>query len=142
VGCAGAFVLLLLVLTGCKDSPFRRETKLDIGTDTITLAKGVTVHDIVVQSVTGGEFQPAAVEIRTGDVVRFRMEDSRTHVLAFDDAGTPEAVRQLFRTKSQDRSPPLVAKGATWIVSFEAVPAGNYTYRCATHGVSGRVTVR
>ncbi|MEX2281568.1 MAG: hypothetical protein WEE89_03660, partial [Gemmatimonadota bacterium] len=142
-GCAGAFVLVILpVLASCKDFSLRREAKLDIGGDTISLPAGVKIHDVLVRSVAAGELDPAAVQIRSNDVVRFKTGDSRTHILEFEEGSLPASAGQLFRTKSQLRSPPLLVVGATWIVSFEGMPAGRYTFRCISHGVSGSITVK
>jgi plastocyanin len=134
--------LVVLVLASCKDFSLRREAKLDIGGDTISLPAGVKIHDVIVRSVAGGEFEPAAVQIRSNDVVRFKTGDSRTHILEFDATSLGASAVQSFRTKSQLRSPPLLVDGAAWIVSFEGIPAGRYTFRCIPHGVSGSIAVK
>src|SRR5687768_3040311 len=139
-GCAGALAFLVLCLTGCENSPLRREQKLDLGNDTITLEKG-TIHDVRVTSAAG-EFAPASLEARTGDVVRYVTADSRTHVLSFDGPSLPAAARQVFESKHQLRSPPLVVQGAAWIITLEGVPAGTYTYRCESHNFTGTIVVK
>jgi plastocyanin len=135
-------LVVLPVLASCEDFSLRREAKLDIGGDTISLPAGVKIHDVIVRSVAGGEFVPTAVQIRSNDVVRFKTGDSRTHILEFEEATLPASAGQLLRTKSQLRSPPLLVDGASWIVSFEGLPAGRYTFRCIPHGVSGSITVK
>jgi plastocyanin len=142
-GCAGAFVFWgLSLIAACDESPLRREAKLDIGSDTISLAPGVKIHDLVLRSVAGGEFEPAATQIRSGDVVRFTTRDSRTHVIEFEEAKLPAVALELFKARTQLRSPPLLVDGATWIVSFEGAPAGQYPFRCVSHGARGSVTVK
>ncbi len=141
-GCAGVSVLLVIALfSGCKDSPLRRDEKLDIGSDTIQLAPGVQVHDVRVRSRPGSDFDPAVSKVGVGDVIRFRTVDARTHVLAFDETTLPTQVREQFAAKSQLRSPPLLVEGATWIVSLAGVPLGAYGFLCLTHGVAGQIVV-
>ena len=142
-GCAGAFVFWVLpLIAACDESPLRREAKLDIGADTITLAAGVKIHDLVLRSIAGGEFEPATAQIRAGDVVRFTTRDSRTHIIEFEEAGLPPTAADTFRSRSQLRSPPLLVDGAIWIVSFEGAPAGQYPFRCISHGARASITVK
>src|SRR5262245_25678810 len=85
-GCAGVSVFLaLLLLSGCKDPVLRRDAKLDIGSDTIQLQPGVSVHDVSVRTRADGEFDPANIKVHPGDVIRFKTTDARTHVLSFDE---------------------------------------------------------
>ena len=140
-GCVGAFVLLV-VFAACERAPFKRAESLDIGGDTIQLAPGVEVHDVQVRSSTDGDFAPASVDVRAGDVVRFTTTDSRTHLIEFDEATLPGNARSLFESKTQLRSPPLLVQGATWVGSLENAPAGRYTLVCSTHNARGTITVR
>ena len=141
-GCAGVSVfLLVLSLSGCKDSVRLRDEKLDIGSDTIQLAPGVSVHDVQVRTHADGEFEPANIKVRTGDVIRFKTTDARTHVLSFDETTLPPQVRDHLVSHAQLRSPPLLVEGAVWIVSLADVPHGEYSIHCQTHGVAGRITV-
>lgn len=135
-------MLICALLGACEAGPGRGgDRRLDIGGDTITLAPGTSVHDVAVRVRSGeSEFDPSSTEIRTGDVVRFETEDSWTH--AFEFQAIPEAARQLFESKAQLRSPPLLVEGATWVVSFDGAPAGAYRVVCTTHQTSGTITVR
>ena len=141
-GCSGALVLIGFALLACERSPFKRVEQLDVGGDTIQLPAGVAVHDVEVQAAANvAEFSPAQFAARSGDVVRFKVVDGRTHVLQFAEGTLPAGAFELFRGKSQLRSPPLVSKGAAWVVSLEAAPSGTYDFRCITHNVAGRFTV-
>lgn len=132
-----------MALAACENSPLKREQSLDIGSDTIKLESGVDIQDIAVKHASGSkDFEPAALEAEAGDVLRFRTADATTHVVSFDDAALPSAARDLFASKNQLRSPPLLASGVTWLVTLAGVPAGVYTFRCETHGAVGRVTVK
>ena len=139
-GCVGVFVLLVLV-GACERQPFKRSESLDVGGDTIQLAPGVAIHDVQVRSNADGDFAPAQDSARSGDVVRFTTTDSRTHMIAFDEASLPGNAPALFEAKSQLRSPPLVVQGAAWVVSLENAPAGTYTFVCTTHNQRGTLIV-
>jgi plastocyanin len=139
-GCVGAFVLLVC-LSSCERTPFKRAESLDVGGDTIQLAPGVEVHDVQVRNSTDSDFAPASVDARSGDVVRFTTTDSRTHLIEFDEASLPGNALSLFQSKTQLRSPPLLVQGATWVVSLENAPAGTYTFLCSTHNARGTLTV-
>ena len=127
------------MLLGCKDSPLRREQKLDVGTDTVTLSAKTDIHEITIKSETGKDFAPAALTAKPGDVLRFVTADARTHMVTFD---VPVEARSLFESKGQMRSPPLLQAGVTWIVALEGAPRGEYKYRCETHGYGGSVLVK
>jgi plastocyanin len=127
---------------GCENSPLRREKTIDIGDDTVTLAKGVRIVDVRVGGQANPEFEPPAARARPGDVVRFTTADSRTHLLEFDAAALPPAAEQRLRSKVQLRSPPLLTQGVAWIVSLDSLPAGEYPFRCLTHDAAGRLTLR
>jgi plastocyanin len=135
-------LLLIASLAGCRESPLRGNGSLDIGSDTIQLSPGVAVRDVRIRAAGSGEFDPASLAAQAGDVIRFRTADARTHVLAFDEGSLPAGARERFANRSQLRSPPLLVEGATWIVSLQDVPLGEYTFRCLQHGIAGRVSVK
>jgi plastocyanin len=114
---------------------------LELDADTIRLESGVRLIDVRVERQAGGEFDPSAVEARQGDVIRFTAGDHGGHAIAFDAAGlTAEMMTYLERT-GQLRSPPLITSGSAWVIKLDDAPAGTYTFRCATHDVSGRLTI-
>lgn len=133
--------MLLAFISGGCENPLRKKT-LDIGDDTITLARGVGIVEVRVGGQANPEFQPQESRARIGDVVRFSTGDSRTHLIEFDATAIPQAAQQIFRSKTQLRSPPLLTKGVAWVVSLDSVPAGEYPFRCRTHEQAGRLTVR
>ncbi|MGH7467703.1 MAG: cupredoxin domain-containing protein [Longimicrobiales bacterium] len=118
-----------------------RDEKLDIGSDTIDLAPGVEIREIRVRLQSESEFEPARVQARVGDVIRFQTSDARTHVLGFLEDSIPPGGREWLASRSQLRSPPLLVEGATWIVSLEGAPPGAYTFHCVTHGLTGRIAI-
>jgi plastocyanin len=130
-----------VLLVSCERAPFNRKA-LDVGDDTVQLAPGVVVHDVQIRANGSSEFEPVTTPAHPGDVIRFIDTDSRTHVIEFDEATLPGSALQLFKKKTQLRSPPLVVQGATWIISLADAPAGTYTFHCSAHGATGQLTVR
>ena len=79
--------------------------------------------------------------VRSGDIVRFEAGDASAHALGFEGTGLSAEARRFLEATGQMRSPPLLAQGNAWVVSFANAPPGEYPYRCATHGAPGRIMV-
>lgn len=114
---------------------------LELTHDTIRLEPEVRLVQVAVRRHADGEFDPAAVEARPGDVVRFTAEDNGGHAIVFDGAGLAADARQFLEESSQLRGPPLIREGAAWVISLDGAPAGEYTFRCTTHDATGRLSV-
>ncbi|MGH7553912.1 MAG: plastocyanin/azurin family copper-binding protein [Longimicrobiales bacterium] len=140
-GCAGVVFCGLFVVTGCREVAQSRPVVLELESDTITLPAGARVVEIEVARKPAGEFQPASTSARVGDVVRFVAKDGHSHAIVFD-AGViiPDGAAFLERT-GQLRGPPLVHDGATWLVSLDGAPPGEYGFNCLTHAGRGSIRV-
>lgn len=139
--CAG--VLLLSALSACEDGIRRGNSgprTLELDSDTVQLESGVTLHDVKIRSTAAGDFEPAAVTAKSGDVVRFTSADARTHALSIQPPG--EAARAALAAANQLRSPPLIAQGTAWVISLKGVPAGTYTVSCLSHAGTATVHVQ
>ena len=94
-------------------------------------------------------FQPAALKIRSGDVVRFTNISGGPHNIAFDSTGMTETGRKQLYTGMKDQLAPLAgplltAEKQSYEVSFEGAPAGEYPFYCMPHvalGMKGIITV-
>lgn len=72
---------------------------------------------------------PSRLRVGPRAVVEFVAVDGRVHTVSFaEDSLAPDAARFLRRT-SQLRSPPLVDRGARFVLSFQGAPGGRYPYR-------------
>jgi plastocyanin len=146
---AGAFVLAaLLPLAACegsKDGKGRADEKgpreLTFGSDTVRLPDSVHVATVRIDRTKAAELEPAETTVRTGDLVRFLSLDAGAHAIAFDGATMASETRAFMERGGQMRSPPFMAAGSSWVVSFKDAPPGAYPFRCPTHGVQGTVTV-
>jgi plastocyanin len=138
---AGAFVLVLLAVA-CEKAPLigEKDRTLELAGDTITLPQGVDLHDVRVRTdAQSNDFDPAQLHAAAGDYVRFTTADRRTHAIVFD-ATAPE-IRTFLESSGQLRSPPLVTKGASWVIALDRAPPGSYGFRCLMHSHSGQITV-
>ena len=114
---------------------------LELNADTVKLPDSVRVATIRIDRTKRDEFEPGAISVRVGDVVRFISSDAGSHAIAFDgDAMAPEA-RAFLEKTGQLRSPPFLAAESRWVMTFADAPSGEYPFRCPTHGVQGRITV-
>ncbi|MEO5511907.1 MAG: plastocyanin/azurin family copper-binding protein [Longimicrobiales bacterium] len=145
----GAFVLAALLLAqGCKNQgsdSSRTDDKgprvLDLGGDTVNVPDSIRVATVRIDRTRSDELDPAQSNVRTGDLLRFMAQDAGAHAVAFDGDGMSAEARSFLEQSGQMRSPPFMAKGSTWVVSFDKAPPGTYPYRCPTHGVRGTITV-
>jgi plastocyanin len=114
---------------------------LELAHDTIRLEAGVRLHDVTLRRETGGEFHPAALQATQGDVIRFTADDMAGHAIAFVGAELDPAIRQFLEETGQLRGPPLITRGASWVITTQNAPVGNYPFHCSTHAVRGNMTV-
>jgi plastocyanin len=139
-GCAGA--LFLCTLGGCRDvAPANEPVVLELHGDTVTLPAGVRLVEIAVGRTEHGDFDPARDTARAGDVVRFTARDRQTHAIVFQGETLAADAAAFLEGSGQLRGPPLLDVGASWIVSLDGAPPGDYPFHCLTHGQSGRLTV-
>jgi plastocyanin len=117
---------------------------LELAEDTIQLERGVALTDILVRSATATTpaFQPDSVRARPGDVIRFIVADRHPHSIAFVTAQLAPQLEEFLRRTNQLRSPPLIVEGASWVVSFDNAPAGEYPFIDLSQNLGGAVIVR
>jgi plastocyanin len=114
---------------------------IELAHDTIRLEQGVRLVDIAVRRQADGEFDPADVEARQGDLVRFTAGDGGGHAIAFVGPQLGAEARSFLEQTGQLRSPPLIVSDASWVITLEGAPPGEYPFHCTTHNVAGRLSV-
>jgi plastocyanin len=132
---------VLGLIAACEAPPDSGPRMLELANDTILLEEGVSLVDVKVRRSAEGDFDPAAVEAHTGDVVRFVADDNGGHAIVFESTALAGDVREWLERTGQLRSPPLITSGASWVVTLDGAPAGDYPFRCSTHSASGRLSV-
>ncbi len=115
---------------------------VELDSGVVTLPAGARVHDVRLSGGDGRErIDPASVRARPGDAVRFVAGDALTHAVAFDTAAMPAVARAFLARTNQVSGPPLIERGATWVVALDGAPPGDYPFQCLAHGGAGRLTV-
>lgn len=140
--CAGVFIFCA-ALAACEDGVRLGNNgprTLELDSDTVQLESGVTLHDVKVVSTPAGDFDPAQLTAKSGDVLRFTSADNRTHALAIQPPN--DAAQSALAAGGQLRSPPLVAHGTAWVISLKGIPAGTYTVSCISHAGTATIHVQ
>jgi plastocyanin len=117
---------------------------IELAHDTIRLEASERLVDVQVRREATGDFEPARVHAHAGDYVRFTAKDHAGHAIVFVAEELSVEARAFLERTGQLNSPPLIPVGASWVITLEAAPAGDYPFRCATHDARGvlSVTVR
>ena len=131
---------LVLAMGGCRQdgTPSRDVVLLETGE--VQLPQGSRRHDVRLHGVGAeGEMTPATVEARVGDAVAFNAGDAITHSVVFLADRLDSAQVAFLESDGQLRGPPLLSEDASWIVTFEDAPPGDYPFACALHGGTGTI---
>ncbi len=97
-----------------------------------------------------GTFTPAAITIKSGDVVRFHNKTGMPHNVVFAADSIPAGAAAVLDAAMADKvasltGPMLVEQDAVYTVSFAGAPAGVYHYHCLPHvafKMAGTITVQ
>jgi plastocyanin len=131
-----------LLLAGAACDQVSPGATIDLDTAQVQLERGSRLHEVRVGGVAAlDSITPTEVRARPGDAVRFTVDDHRTHALAFDAERLAPDARAFLEGTHQLRGPPLVNRGAAWIVVLEEAPPGRYPYLCRSHGTRGMLLV-
>lgn len=140
--CSGvlAWATIALALGACDAVGGGATIQLD--TADVQLERGSRVHDIQVTGLADTDtLSPAAVRAEPGDAVRFTTGDHRTHAMAFHADRLAPPIREYLERTNQLRGPPLVNRGAAWVVVLDDAPTGRYPFFCRTHEAHGVLQV-
>lgn len=136
-------VLGILVMSwACEPAPPPSDPELR---EALGIDDGVPIHEILL-SGRGDRTRllPAHVEIRSGDVVQFRVMDRRVHQVRFELEDAAPALRSFLVSSNQVAPPPLVERDARLVLDFTDAPEGRYPYVVEGYGepVRGSIRVR
>jgi plastocyanin len=142
-------VLLLALVAACgRDHPPEDESAPE-GAETVALTTpapgGGALH--IVRLVGRGDryaFEPAEIQLRRGDVLRFVQTTHQPEAIAFDSAAAPADGAEILAERGLLRGPLLTEPGAFFDIPFAEVPSGEYPFFSIPHrdfGMRGRVIV-
>lgn len=130
-------VFIGLLFVGTCDAPpeFRPDARLR---ESLGLSARDRVHTIDLSLVDGGDrVSPREVRIRPGDRVGFGARDGFVHRVRFAlDSLTGEALAWATGMGLAD-GPPLIGRGAVWVVPFEGAPQGRFPFLVDGNGREG-----
>jgi len=106
---------------------------------------GLTDADLVYRiTILGGpreSLSPEQVELEPGAWLEFVSGDWLVHEVRFEADSLSGAPLAFVRDSDQLASPPLVDRGARYVVSFEGAPEARYPFVAEGNGAPGRGVV-
>lgn len=118
---------LAALWTGC-DTPDPRYLPDDYLRRELGLGDDDRVHTV---RLTGGPIEsadPQLDSVPSGAWVQFVSDDWLVHEVAFAPDSLSAAAHDFLERSGQLASPPLLQRGARFVVSFEGAPPGRYPY--------------
>ncbi len=138
----GASILVGSMLVGCEGTlppPSDPELREELG-----IADHIPIHQVLL-SGRGDHTRvlPAYLEIRSGDIVQFRVMDRRVHQVRFVEESLALPHRDFLESTGQLRFPPLTEQDARLVLTFEGAPAGDYPFIVEGYGEprEGRIVI-
>lgn len=131
VGAAAAF------LAGCE------RTDLALVPDPVLQAElGLTerdqVHTIDVQTGASERADPETLEVDAGDYVQFVSADHFVHEIRFLMDSLSAEQRAFLGGLAQDASPPLLERGARFLITTQNAPPGRYPFELVGNRAPGQ----
>jgi plastocyanin len=129
-------------------APATTTTATTAGNSTAAAPITGKTHEVkMIGDGTTYKFDPAELEIKQGDGVKFIMVSGGPHNVAFID--TPAAAQAQLSANMQNQmkeltSPMMMTPNETYVISFANVPAGTYNFHCEPHaamGMKGKIKV-
>lgn len=131
-----------LILGGCGKSP---ETGKAAAAATPAPFTG-QVHEVKMRGTAQGYFfEPAQLDIKSGDKVRFTMVEGGPHNVNFTNQAIPGSANVILENEGKLIGVMLQAPGQTYEIEFgKKMPVGVYNYVCDPHaalGMKGKISV-
>ena len=120
------------------------------GTATAMPITGTTHEVKMLLDGNSYRFDPANIEVKQGDGIRFTTVSGQPHNFGFDPANIPDDVEAQIRANMPPgsvelESPYQNAPGESHTFSLAGVKPGEYPYHCQPHlalGMTGKITVK
>lgn len=130
-------LLLLTVGMGCEpiDPTLRPDPQL---ISELGLTESDRVHTVSLASDVDERAEPDSIVVRPGDYLQFVSSDWMVHEVHFDSVDMDERARSFMALTDQMDAPPLLQRGARFVVSFRDAPPGRYPFRLEGNRGPGR----
>jgi len=120
------------------------------GTATAMAATGKTWEVKMVGDASGYKYDPASLNIKVGDAVKFTVVSGPPHNVSFYADSIPAGAQAQLAANMPSPMSPLTSPlfnnpGEAYTVSFAGVPKGAYKFFCTPHqalGMHGQITVQ
>jgi hypothetical protein len=99
------------------------------------------VHRITLAGGTSEQVSPTEVVVPPRAWVEFVSSDWWVHEVRFETDSLPQEAGAFLAETDQVDSPPLVERGARFVVSFTGAPTGRYPFIVAGNGAAARGVV-
>jgi plastocyanin len=120
-----------------EDAAAGPEESGDLGHITRPAGRG-EVHLVrLVARPDGRAFEPARVQLRPGDVLRFVATSHQAESVAFDTVALDPARLGFLHERGAVRGPLLVRPGQVYDVDFGDAPPGEYPFHSVPHRAAG-----
>ena len=122
-------------------APATTTTATTAGNSTAAAPITGKIHEVkMIGDGTTYKFDPANIEVKQGDGVKFIMVSGGPHNVAFID--TPAAAQAQLSANMPTQmkeltSPMMMTPNETYTISFANVPAGTYNFHCEPHAAMG-----
>jgi plastocyanin len=127
----------LLALLACETPNPELVPDFELQTE-LGLEPSDRVFTVSLSTGLGERADPDSISLAPGDFVQFVSGDWLVHEVAFDLDSLPEASRTFLERSGQSESPPLLQRGARFVLSYEGAPFGRYPYSIVGNRASGR----
>ena len=131
----------LLVLVGCDrgiPEAYRPDLLLQ---EELGLTEDDEVHRVELTGAASERATPDSVLVHVGGWVEFFSADWRVHEVHFGRDGLAGEAVAFMEETDQLSSPPLVDRGARFLIDMEGAPPGRYPYRVEGNGPPGHGVV-
>jgi plastocyanin len=99
------------------------------------------VFTVALTTGVGERAAPDSVTVAPGDFVQFVSQDWLVHEVIFEVDSLPAAARAFLERTGQSASPPLLQRGARFVLSAVDAPEGRYPYLLEGNRAAGRGVV-
>ena len=129
------FLFLGVLSWGCEPADGGARARAQEEAEALGLPSGALLHRVTLGGRGSEEHAvPTRILAVPGDGVEFRTVDHRVHTIEFLADSLSAEVRDFLENTEQMASPPLVSRGARFVLRLQNAPRGRYLFKSEGHG--------